>query len=244
MMSCRTERGDFDALRAYYWPKIQGRGEYVRLALEEAGADYADVARQRGMGAMMKMMDGARHAAVRAAVSQSGQTRDRADRQHPALSRAAPWPRAESGSRKAVAAPAAADDRGFRRSKSTTPIIRSGLRCITRTSAGGEETHRGILESAGAEISRIFRASCWRAAAAPGSLAAAQLCRSLAVPDRGGAALRVSEAHEGVRAQDPGLVDLHDRVAVRPNIKAYLDSDRRIPFNEDGIFRRYKELDV
>ena len=29
----------------YYWPSIQGRGEYVRLALEEAGADYADVAR-------------------------------------------------------------------------------------------------------------------------------------------------------------------------------------------------------
>ena len=32
----------------YYWPEIQGRGEYVRLALEEAGADYVDVARGRG----------------------------------------------------------------------------------------------------------------------------------------------------------------------------------------------------
>ena len=41
----------------------------------------------------------------------------------------------------------------------------------------------------------------------------------------------------------PGLVDLHDRVAIRPNIKAYLASDRRIPFNEEGIFRRYRELD-
>src|SRR3979411_2210630 len=41
----------------YYWPGIQGRGEYVRLALEEAGADYADVARERGSGAMMKMME-------------------------------------------------------------------------------------------------------------------------------------------------------------------------------------------
>ena len=42
----------------YYWPTIQGRGEYVRLALEEAGADYADVARsERGMAAMMKMME-------------------------------------------------------------------------------------------------------------------------------------------------------------------------------------------
>ena len=42
----------------------------------------------------------------------------------------------------------------------------------------------------------------------------------------------------------PGLVELHDRVAARPNIKAYLSSERRIPFNEEGIFRRYKELDI
>src|SRR6266700_4808429 len=32
----------------YYWPTVQGRGEFVRLALEEAGADYVDVARRRG----------------------------------------------------------------------------------------------------------------------------------------------------------------------------------------------------
>ena len=32
----------------YYWPEIQGRGEYVRLALEDAGADYVDVARRSG----------------------------------------------------------------------------------------------------------------------------------------------------------------------------------------------------
>ena len=41
----------------------------------------------------------------------------------------------------------------------------------------------------------------------------------------------------------PGLVDLHGRVAARPNIKAYLASERRIPFNDQGIFRYYKELD-
>src|SRR6185295_16077038 len=36
----------------YYWPTIQGRGEFIRLALEEAGADYIDVARRRGDGAV------------------------------------------------------------------------------------------------------------------------------------------------------------------------------------------------
>src|SRR5258706_12502390 len=35
----------------YYWPTIQGRGEFVRLVLEEAGARYADVARDSGPGA-------------------------------------------------------------------------------------------------------------------------------------------------------------------------------------------------
>jgi glutathione S-transferase len=42
----------------------------------------------------------------------------------------------------------------------------------------------------------------------------------------------------------PGLIELRDRVAERPNIKAYLASERRIPFNEEGIFRRYKALDL
>ena len=41
----------------------------------------------------------------------------------------------------------------------------------------------------------------------------------------------------------PRLIALHDKVAARPNIKAYLASDRRIPFNEDGIFRHYPVLD-
>src|ERR1700674_2710503 len=42
----------------YYWPEIQGRGEFVRLALEDAGAEYVDVARRRGgTSAMLKLLD-------------------------------------------------------------------------------------------------------------------------------------------------------------------------------------------
>ncbi|MGQ0579027.1 MAG: glutathione S-transferase, partial [Betaproteobacteria bacterium] len=37
---------------------------------------------------------------------------------------------------------------------------------------------------------------------------------------------------------------LHDKVAARPNIAAYLASGRRIAFNQNGIFRHYPELDV
>src|SRR5262249_61069154 len=49
----------------YYWPGIQGRGEFARLALEEAGADYVDVARRpgkRGVPAMMKFIESGRSA--------------------------------------------------------------------------------------------------------------------------------------------------------------------------------------
>jgi glutathione S-transferase len=41
----------------------------------------------------------------------------------------------------------------------------------------------------------------------------------------------------------PRLVALRDRVAARPRIAAYLASERRIPFNQQGIFRRYPALD-
>jgi len=48
------------AYELYYWPEIQGRGEFVRLALEEAGVEYIDVARGRGGAAEMQcLMNGA-----------------------------------------------------------------------------------------------------------------------------------------------------------------------------------------
>jgi glutathione S-transferase len=48
----------------YYWPSVQGRGEFIRLALEEAGADYVDVARRgkAGVASMMKLMADRRQA--------------------------------------------------------------------------------------------------------------------------------------------------------------------------------------
>ena len=50
----------------YYWPEIQGRGEFVRLALEEAGADYVDVARAKGgMKAMTALLESASSASRR-----------------------------------------------------------------------------------------------------------------------------------------------------------------------------------
>ena len=39
------------------------------------------------------------------------------------------------------------------------------------------------------------------------------------------------------------VIALHDRVAARPRLAAYLASERRLPFNQEGIFRHYPELD-
>ncbi len=82
----------------YYWPTIQGRGEFVRLALEEAGADYIDIARRpgkRGVLAMMKVLEHRRSAvAIRSTVSQGGQARDRADGADPVLPRSTAQARA------------------------------------------------------------------------------------------------------------------------------------------------------
>jgi glutathione S-transferase len=50
-------------------------------------------------------------------------------------------------------------------------------------------------------------------------------------------------AMTGIERKVPGLVEVRDRIAERPGIKAYVASPRRIAFNEMGIFRHYPELD-
>ena len=60
----------------YYWPTIQGRGEFVRLALEEAGVPYIDVARGKGgMKAMHAVIAGGGdgHAAFAPPVLRAGE---------------------------------------------------------------------------------------------------------------------------------------------------------------------------
>ena len=127
------------AYELYYWPGIQGRGEFVRLALEEVGAPYVDVAREhgegRGVAAMTKIMRGKCGALVPFAPPfLKGRRRRRlARRQHPRLSRAQ-----SSASRRAprrcASSPTACSSRSPTSSpRSTTPIIRFRANSITRT---------------------------------------------------------------------------------------------------------------
>jgi glutathione S-transferase len=60
------------------------------------------------------------------------------------------------------------------------------------------------------------------------------------------AGLRYAFPHAMAQFQSrfPRVIGLHDRMAARPRVEAYLKSARRIPFNEHGTFRHYPELDV
>src|SRR5438309_104066 len=59
------ERSSVAAIELHYWPTIQGRGEFVRLLLEEAGAEYVDGARRKGgIAAMMRFLDGEQRGAL------------------------------------------------------------------------------------------------------------------------------------------------------------------------------------
>jgi glutathione S-transferase len=51
------------------------------------------------------------------------------------------------------------------------------------------------------------------------------------------------EGCSGLSTEFPRVAALHRAIAQRPRIHAYLDSNRRIAFNEQGIFRHYRELD-
>ena len=63
------------AYELYYWPGIQGRGEFIRLALEEAGADYVDVAREPGgMRRLMELWQGEKRGARRPSRRRSSGT--------------------------------------------------------------------------------------------------------------------------------------------------------------------------
>ena len=230
----------------YYWPSIQGRGEYVRLALEEADADYADVARgARGVAAMMKMMEARRGMPpfappfLKAGSLVIGQTANIL---------------LYLGSRHGLAPKADAGRLWVHQLQLTVADLVLEVH-DTHHPLGPSlyyEDQRQPAKKRTAEFwkERVPKYLGYFERLLQGNGAAYLTGRRLTYAD-----LSLFQIVEGLRyafparmktfeRKIPGLVELHDRVAARPNIKAYLASDRRIAFNEDGIFRRYKALDV
>jgi glutathione S-transferase len=244
-------RGEFDErelnlpmrYELYYWPGIQGRGEYVRLALEEAGADYADVARER-ISAMMKMMEAGGTPPfappfLKAGKLVIGQT---ANILFYLGARHGLAPKVEAGKLWVHQLQLTITDFVLEIHDTHHPLGPSLYFEDQRTPAKKrtDEFWQERVPKYLGYFEQLLKNS-------GGSFVTG---RRLTYVD-----LSMFQIVEGLRYafpkrmkafehKIPGLIDLHDRVAARPNIKAYLASDRRIPFNEEGIFRHYRELDV
>ncbi len=230
----------------YYWPGIQGRGEYVRLALEEAGADYVDVARsERGMAAMMRMMEVGKGAPpfappfLKAGKLVIGQT---ANILLYLGSRLGLAPKPEAGKLWVHQLQLTVADLVLEIHDTHHPLGPS-LYYVDQRGAAKKRSEEfwnervpkylgyfeNLLKSSGGSCLTGRRLTYV-------DLSLFQIVEGLryAFPKR----------MKAFERDIPSLIGLRDRVAARPNIKAYLASDRRIAFNEDGIFRHYKELDL
>jgi glutathione S-transferase len=230
----------------YYWPEIQGRGEFVRLALEEADADYVDVARGKGgMDRMMALMEGRRVAhlpfappflkAGKLVIGQSANILLYLGGRHGLA------PRDEAGRLWTHQLQLTMSDFLVEIHDTHHPIA-SGLyyeeqkKEAKRRTAEFRKTRvpkylgyfERVLERSGGNFLAGRRLTY-------ADLSLFQIVAGLryAFP----------KAMKRAEKKAPTIVALHDRVAARPRIAAYLASKRRIPFNQMGIFRHYKELD-
>ena len=229
----------------YYWPDIQGRGEYVRLALEEAGADYTDVARSgRGMAAMMRMMEARKGTppfappflkAGKLVVGQTANILLYLGARHGLA------PKPEAGRLWVHQLQLTITDLVLEIHDTHHPLGPSLYYEDQRAPAKkrSEEFWNGRVPKYLGYFERLLKDS-GGAYLTGRRVTYADLSLFQIVEGLRYAFPRRMKAFE---RKIPALVSLRDRVAARPNIRAYLASNRRIEFNEDGIFRRYKALD-
>jgi glutathione S-transferase len=232
----------------YYWPTIQGRGEFVRLALEDAGVPYADVARDRkGMPALMASIDHTQPGTpsfappvLKAGDLLIGQT---ANILLFLGARHGLAPRSEAGRLWCNQLQLTIADIVNEAHETHHPISTNLYYEDQKEEAkkrAQDFTSERIPKYLG-YFEQVVRNNPGRGRFAVGSrlsyvdLSLFQLIEGLryAFP----------KAMAKLEPQWPELLALHDMVAERPNIAAYLASKRRIAFNEEGIFRRYPELE-
>jgi len=233
----------------YYWPTIQGRGEFVRLALEEAGADYVDVARRRGkrgMPAMMKFIEGPRANRppfappfLKAGKLVIGQTANILFYLGARLGLA---PRDEAGRLWLHQLQLTITDLVVLIHDTHHPI--TGYLYYEQQRAAAKLYSKYFWRYRLPKFLRYFERVLDR------SGGPYILGRRLSYVD-----LSLFQIVEGLRyafpkrmkrfeRRVPYLIALHDRVARRPRIAAYLASERRIPFSQWGIYRYFKDLDA
>jgi glutathione S-transferase len=232
----------------YYWAGIQGRGEFVRLALEEAGAEYVDVARQAGgERAMMRLLggDGAQHLPFAPPFLKAGQLIIGQTANillylgaHHGLA-----PADEAGRLWAHQLQLTIADFVDEVHDTHHPIASSLYYEDQREEARARTAD--FVKLRAPKYLGYFERVLEHNSSDPAHLVGTELTYSDLSLFQVVAGLRYAfpRAMARLEPKHPKVVELHDRVAARPRIAAYLASARRIPFNEHGIFRHYPELD-
>jgi glutathione S-transferase len=237
----------------YYWPGIQGRGEFVRLALEEAGAAYLDVAllpeeQGGGVAAMMKFLDGPGVARppfappfLRAGRRLIGQTANILQFLGPRLGLA---PRDAGGRLWTHQLQLTLADFVLEIHDTHHPI--GGGHYYEEQKTEARRRSRDFLAQRLPKFLGYFERIIERNPDSDEWLAGKQLTYvdlSMAQVVAGLRYAFPAASRKALRAR-PRLRTLHDAVFARPRIKRYVASGRRLAFNNDDIFRRYPELDA
>lgn len=230
----------------FYWPDIQGRGEFVRLALEDAGASYDDVARKpSGMGRMMAMMNGGRdkHPPFAPPFLKAGklviaQVANILFYLGPRLKLG---PRDEAGRLWLHQLQLTVTD-FVKEIHDTHHPVGSGLYYEDQKPEAKRYTESFLDERAPKYLG--YFETVLKKGGGPYLLGRKVTYIDLSVFQLiEGLRYAFPQAMQGIERKVPGLGAVRDKVAARPGIKAYLASPRRIAFNEMGIFRHYPELD-
>jgi glutathione S-transferase len=230
----------------YYWPEIQGRGEFVRLALEEAGAAYDDVARNKsGMDKMLVLIKGAgeKHAPFAPPFLKAGrlmiaQVANILFYLGPRLKLA---PGDEANRLWLHQLQLTVTD-FVKEIHDTHHPIAGGLYYEDQKAEAKKFTHCFLKDRAPKYLG-YFEAALKK------SGGPFVLGRKLSYVDLSlfqliaGLRYAFPSAMKSIEKKTPRVVAVHDKVIARPRIEAYLNSKRRIAFNEMGIFRHYPELD-
>jgi glutathione S-transferase len=228
----------------YYWTGIQGRGEFVRLALEDAGASYVDVAREKGDAAIGAFLDGEHEGALpfappflKAGRLVIAQTANILQYLGPRLDLV---PDSESGRIYAHQLELTISDVVAEVHDSHHPVA-SGLYYADqkaeakRRAADLRETR---LPKFLGYFENVLQRGDGRHPLRRHSYVDLSLFQLMSGLD-----YAFPRAMRRLSPKLPQLTALRQRVAERPDIAAYLESPRRLGFNEDGIFRHYPELD-
>lgn len=235
----------------YYWPSIQGRGEFVRLALEAAGADYVDVARLPaakggGVAAMRKRMSagasGLEPFAPPFLVSEGlviAQTANILLYLGPRLGLA---PGGEAGRLAANQIQLTISDLVAEAHDTHHPISTNLYYEDQKPEALRRSTDfvRERLPKFLGYLERVLDHAGGKHLAG-GALSYTDLSAFQIIE---GLRYAFPRAMAGMAPRTPRLHALRDHVASLPRVAEYLASKRRLPFNEDDVFRRYPELDV